>query len=243
MKKEMMRRKYGVKAVLFLLIMVVAFSADGQSVSAAKKKTSSRTKAVYTIKKYKKKYSGTGKKITAKYRYDLPQLKGKTKAVKKINSSLKKAYTASLEDKKSLFSYAEEANSNLNFKDSYFCTTTCKVTYNKKGYVSFCFHHEWYAGGVHNGWTEGMTYSLKTGSKLNVSNVVSGNKKSVKSKIIKQYLNKVDNSSFRKEALNKMKISEFQFYLKGGKVIVCFGPYQPGGGNGQSQITLNGNYQ
>ena len=45
----------------------------------------------------------------------------------------------------------------------------------------------------------------------------------------------------RYEPIMKMKYSEFCFYIKPGKkVVVCFGPYQPMGGNGKSSITMKG---
>ena len=40
------------------------------------------------------------------------------------------------------------------------------------------------------------------------------------------------------------KMKDFQFYLnKDGNVVVCFGPYQPGGDNGKSTITLKSNWK
>ena len=88
-----------------------------------------------------------------------------------------------------------------------------------------------------------MTYDLKTGKKLTVYHVISGNKSAVKKKIIDKYCSKVRDWDEDREALNGMKISDFQFYLKNGKFVVCFGQYQPGGGKGESHITLKGNYE
>lgn len=88
-----------------------------------------------------------------------------------------------------------------------------------------------------------MTYNLKTGKKCKVSDVISGGKSVVKQKIIDKYCNKIADWDGAREELNTMKISDFQFYLKNGKVVVCFGPYQPGGGNGESHITIKGNYE
>lgn len=200
----------------------------------------------YTIRKYTKNY-GTGRPVTGRYEYQLPQLKGRTKAMKKINAALKKDYRASLKDRKSLAGYVNSDNSSPDTtrRGNYFSTTTCKVTYNKKKYVSFCFHHDWYAGGVHNGRTYGMTFNIRTGKKLTVADAVPGSAKSVKQKIINKYFSKFPerkSNSYARKELNETKISEFQFYLKGTHVIVSFGPYQPGGGNGETHIVLKGNY-
>lgn len=225
--------------LLIAAVLIASCSFGGQTIQASNKTT--KTKAVYTIKKYNKKYSKSGGRVSAQYTYHLPQLKGSSKIVKKINTSLKKGYTMSLKDKKAVFEQAREANNSsyYTYNDQYLTTTKCKVTYNKKGYVSFCFLHEWYAGGVHNSWTDGMTYSLKTGKKLNVADVISGNSKTVKNKIIKKYFSKIKSEDeYARKELDSTKISKFQFYLKNGNVVVCFGPYQPGGGNGQSFITL-----
>lgn len=231
---------------LFLLaaLVLAAWCSTGTAeVQASGITTSNRYP--YTIHKYTKNY-GTGKPVTGRYEYQLPQLKGKTKAIKKINNALKKGYRASLKDKKALAGYVESAGkSNSAMQGSYFSTTSCKVTYNKQRYVSFCFHHEWYAGGVHNGWTDGMTFNVKTGKKLTVADVVPGNAKAVKQKIINKYFNKFPakkSDSYARKELNQTKISKFQFYLKNKNIIVGFGPYQPGGGNGESHIVLKGNY-
>ena len=58
------------------------------------------SKARYTIRKIQEKK--TYKKSSATYSYELPQLKGKSAAVKKINKSLKSYYTENLKLKKDL---------------------------------------------------------------------------------------------------------------------------------------------
>ena len=76
--------------------MTVAFSnpTGHTTVSAA-------SKASYKI--INKKTTKRNNKLTAKYLYQLPQLKGKSAAVKKINRSLKADYKATLSSKASLF--------------------------------------------------------------------------------------------------------------------------------------------
>ncbi len=223
--------------VVSAILLACCMSVPTQAAS-----TTTTKKAVFTIKEYKATWNGD--KITRKYEFHLPQLKGSSDAVKKINKSLKKLYSASLNDKKAVWEYAEEAEQNeyLTDEDTYYSTCTCKVTYNGGGYVSFRFFNRWYAGGVGNTWVEGMSFDLKTGKKLNVNSFVEGSATQVKNKIINAYLNKVNDAEYAKEALEEFKISNFEYYLKEGRVHVCFGPYQPGGGNGHSEIVLVGNY-
>ena len=84
-------------------------------VAAPKAEASS---AKYTINHYRtvKKYKH-GMKAT--FPYQLPQLKGKSAAVKKINKNL-----------------------------SYYDATTAKITYNKNNVVSFKSEMKWWTGGV-----------------------------------------------------------------------------------------------
>lgn len=234
MKKQKLLSAFIVIAVLFLYSELL--SVDAQ---AAKKP---RQKASCSITSYQdQKVSGN---ITAKYKYQLPQLKGSSKAVRRINSALKKGYSASLKTKKNLWRNAE-LGKETSYKDTYFTETSCKVTYNKRGLISFRFHHQGYGGGTYNGWTDGMTFNLKTGRKLNVSDVMEGSKNTIKQTIINKYLYEFPEAaydSYAQEEIYRTKISRFQFYLQNGKVIVCFGPYQPGGGNGESRLKFRGNY-
>lgn len=241
-KEERRVKKHNfLKVVLLAAVTLLACSGLARhEVQAAQK-----TKAAYTIRTYSKNY-GVGKRVTGKYKYQLPVLKGNTAAVRKINASLKKGYKDSAENKKRMIEYIKSANKyNSPYGDRYFWTTTCKASYNRKGYVSFRFCHDWYAGGVHNGWTDGMTFNLKTGKKLNVSNVMPGNAYEVKWRIIDKFFEKYpgQNTDSARRGLYSKKISDFEFYLKNGNVVVSFGAYGPGGGNGEIKITFKGNYQ
>lgn len=90
--------------ICLLLVLAGCLGINSGQAEAAKKTT--KKKAVYTMKNYREIHQGGGDTV-AKYAYDLPQLKGNTKVVKKINKSLKKGYTQSLKDKKRCFNYAD----------------------------------------------------------------------------------------------------------------------------------------
>ena len=182
-------------------------------------------------------------KIKGKYTYTMPALQGTSKVVKKINKALKAGYTESQKDKEKLWNYVKDNSKDdaMNRDVVYELTSTCKVRYNQKGYISFSYDHYWFAGGVSNIWTDGMTFDLKTGKKLSVSDVVSGSNTKIRKKILAKYEKKNGELGTlgQDEILKDTKMKDFQFYLnKDGNVVVCFGPYQPGGGNGESTITL-----
>ena len=75
------------------------------------------TKATYTIKKIQEKK--TYKSSSATYSYELPQLKGNSTAVKRINQSLKSSYNNDLSLKKTLFKEFNDykKNGTLNKRD------------------------------------------------------------------------------------------------------------------------------
>lgn len=180
--------------------------------------------------------------MSAEYLYQLPQLKGDSTAIKKINKSLRVDYKKNLSGKESLFEYFEGDKYNSFRQDygaKYYDTATCKVMFNQNGYISFRYLCKWYAGGVSNVWEYGLTYRLKDGKKMGIQDVLAGSRDSAKQRIASTYANKISSRGY--EPIMKMKYSEFCFYIKPGKkVVVCFGPYQPMGGNGKSSITMKG---
>lgn len=231
------------KRVLFTtVLMLFVILAVGISAGAA---TTSKKKAVYSFKTYSATFRGNNS--TGKYSFKLPQLKGKSAVVKKINKSLKKVYKASLKDKKRI----KETTENSDFSGAtFYYTTDCKVTYNKKGVVSFCFTGDWFAGGVRNYWHYGASYSLKTGKKLKITDVVSGNTPQIKKKIANKFASKyanyfglsADRISETKTTIQQGKLSQLDFYLKNGKVVISWGAYAPVGFNEETPITIKGKY-
>lgn len=230
MKKEFTFIKHFLSFCL-IICLIFSWNISNYSTVSAASKASYKITTRQQIKRYKK--------LSAKYSYQLPQLKGKSSVIKKVNKSLRADYTKSLQSKKDLFNYFET------FKTSTYpergaqllSTTKCTVTYNRNGYISFKFTSDWWAGGVHNGWEYGLTYRLKDGKKMNIKDVIYGRQKNAKKNIATAYANQISPYCYN-DILN-MKYSDFQFYLKPGKrLIVCFGPYQPDGGNGHLSITM-----
>lgn len=148
--------------IIKFLIIAFALSMGFGCVETVQAKATA--KASYTIRKNVKKK--TYKKSSAYYLYELPVLKGKSSAVKKINKSLKNSYTKSLKDQKKLFKVFTKLKKNGKLKnrnEKLLATTTCKETYNKNGYVKFEFTTVWYDGSKRKVHKKDMIYRLKDG--------------------------------------------------------------------------------
>lgn len=225
------------KLLLLLITMTAAFATAGAA-------ETTKQKAVYEFQTYEETFYG--KNVVGTYRFELPVLSGDSKAVKKINDSLYQVYKESLQNRDNIKSYTEAGSYYRDAK--YYATTDCKVTYNKKGVVSFCFALDWYAGGVHNAYHYGANYSLKTGKKLALKDVVKGasTNKQVKQIITDSYYKRLGSTYASydelKKGINRRKMKDLYFYLKKGKVIVSTGSYAPLWGNGEVPIKLEGKY-
>lgn len=242
-------------ALLYAAMLLLCFGFSMQQVHADG--VSTQEKAVVTSKKYKDHYRRPGAKVDASYSYQLLQLKGSTKAVKKINAVLKKDYRNSLKSKKEVFAYAKEAGDF--YKETYYETVSAKAVYNKNGYISILFNENFFAGGPH-GYLHryAMTFDLKTGKKQVVSDVVEGNQNEVKNKITKKCLEQMRASGYfgsdiwaypdkaAKDFLNQTPVSKYNFYLKNGKAVVFFNQYDLGMSYAAGiapNVVLKGNYE
>ena len=154
--------------------------------------------------------------------FQYPELKGKTKAVKRIN----KAFTSAANKHVNEDLY-EPANG-----DTYYHTVDTKAGYNKKRVFSVRYHFEWYMGGVVNIDEYGDTFSLKTGKKLKITSVVARKyarpaklRSVIYKKLAKKYGYEVANE-FRRTYKSNKKLKKADFYVnKKGRVIVCFRTY------------------
>ena len=91
---------------------------------------------------------------------------------------MRKDYKKSLKDKGELFNFFEKNKYLLGdrqYAEKYYAQTTCKVTYNRNGYISFKYSSKWYEGGAYNTWDYGTTYRLRDGKKIGIQDVISGN--------------------------------------------------------------------
>ena len=90
----------------------------------------------------------------------------------------------------------------------------------------------------------GRTFDLNTGKEIKKLTKVTkeSNLKKIK-KTLKKKIKKED-KGYDVSELNKMKDSDFSFYIKkNGKVVVCFGPYALGYGGWTKTFELAGKYK
>ncbi|MST87964.1 hypothetical protein [Lactobacillus porci] len=207
-----------------LALTTLAGLATGPKVQA-----SSTTKsAKVSFKQYKinKKYKNG---VKAKFSFNLPQLKGKSAAIKKINKDLKKIYSS----EKSSFTRATRGYSQLAGaikKDTYYDLTKTSVSYNKNGIISFKVDKNWWTGyqinnkkipyHVIGGWT----YSLKNGKGLSITDIVKGSKSSVRKQLIAGATKKFKIKKGEAVYVDMVDMISgnvnLYYYLKGGKVYL-----------------------
>ncbi|SHL15529.1 protein of unknown function [Anaerocolumna jejuensis DSM 15929] len=209
------------------------------------------TKAEYTMKKDKVTYKDNNGKVRGIVFFQYPVIKGETGAAKKINDVLKKESKAYMqnENAETLKEYAEAAIDNNGFyseDEQYYYKTNCNVTYNDNSIISLHMKNGWYAGGVYNQTDFGYTFDLKSGDKLELKDVASGNPTTIKNNILaaaKKYL--TSNSDFDKKAydyIRSCKLKDYKFYLSKGKVYICFESYELGRGNGWDIFSIKSKY-
>ncbi|MCD8336853.1 MAG: DUF4163 domain-containing protein [Lachnospiraceae bacterium] len=231
-----MRKKNGIKKLFLLIALVFCVSLT------AKTGVSAASSAKYTTKT--KNLSKTYGSVTANVYYKRVVLKGKSDIVSKINKSIKADMNEFLSSDSvdTLYSCAKSANS-AGWKDTYYYTATSKVTYNGSGIISIQVTTMWYAGGVSNIDRYGLTYDLKTGKKLNLVNVCSGNSTKVKTRVLNKIRKDSSSSQLNWTVLNAYPVKKMDFYInKNGNAVVCFGPYEIATGGWYRTFTIKSKY-
>lgn len=171
-----------------IVASTLAFTTLAGLATSPKVQASSTAKsAKVSFKQYKKtkKYKDG---LTVKYSYNLPQLKGKSAAIRKINKSLLKKYRETSNPSKSIFP-SRSIQGNTIKKTTHYDLTKISVSYNKNSIISFKVDRNWWAGYQINnkkipyhvicGWT----YSLKSGKMLGIMDTAKGNKASIQKKM------------------------------------------------------------
>ncbi|WP_310603215.1 PdaC/SigV domain-containing protein [Anaerosporobacter sp.] len=235
----------GLKKQLFKLMLIGLITTGlviPQKANASTTKEKETT-TEYTMKKAKKEYKDKDGIVRGVVYYQYPQFEGTSEAIKKINSQLKKESSKFLksESAKSIQEYTEGAIENNAFydeKDQYYFKTICKVSYNKNNIVSLHMTEEWYAGGVYNQTDYGLNYNLKTGKKLTINDVISGNAKDKILKAAKKYCGS-DDAAYK--IIKNTKT--YKFYFTKGKVYICYGSYELNHGTSWDIFTVAGKYK
>ncbi len=219
------------------IVLLVAFSSTKQVDAATKK-------ATYKIKKYDKSQTFKGT-YTLKDResYELVVLNGKSAAIKKINSTLKKECNKVLKNMPQ--DYAQDdylyITSNVTYENIY----KSKVTYNKNGIISIRVSYSWFQGGVADYGDKCYTFSLKTGKQLSLLDVCKGTNQSLTKQIINSLIKKYGKDCFDSDLSKKISAKKVDFYLKpGNKAVVTFDKYEIAvGAAGAFTINLKSKYK
>jgi len=231
-------------------------ASDGNNTPVVVTDESNTTNKTKTTIKYKtktidksKEFKGSKSSVMAEYTYKRIVLKGKSKAIKKINKRLKKYCTSFFTKDKNqdlpvIFEYAKDASESRDYNDSYCDSVTQQVSFVNKKYICISASSHWYAGGVTNSSTIGYTFNLKTGKQ--VKKITSFTKTKSLKKIKQQLVQKINekDAGYTTTEIADKGSRDFDFIIdKDGNVVVCFGPYELGYGGFTKFITLDGKFK
>ncbi len=223
------------------ILLVVSVATVGVSQTAfAKTKKGVAQYTVTKVDKTKKYSSG----ITAKVYYKKVNLKGSSKAIKKVNRAYNSDCNKFLNSKtaKALYKYAK-TGSTMYGPDEYEYSAKSKVKYNKKNIVSTSVTTFWFAGGVANTMKYGLTYNVKTGKKLTLKNVCKYSTKQLKDVINKKLKKKYGSGLFDDYKKYFKNVNKLPFYITNNKkCVIFFEPYSVRAGGSYSYITITSKY-
>ena len=201
-----MKKKY---TVTIALVLTTLFGLTTSPKAQASSSARYYFKEYKTVRKYKHDVKGI-------FSYKMPQLKGKSATVKKINKSLRKTYTAELKHKKQLFEFAKWSSKTGDSHTTYDDVVKSRATYNKNGVISFRYDQDFNIGASGTYYIGSWTYSLKTGKKLTVFDVAAGDADSISDQLYKGAVHLGADHEYLKE----MHASKMNFTLQSGKVYV-----------------------
>jgi len=225
-----------VAALLGFTFSPIVYHNTSYTVNAAKTvEQATNEKKVKTVKvtknTFEKTYQSDEGVVYKTVKYVRPILSGKTKAIKKINNTLKKYES---QWKKNAESNLDEAKNLVGeFGDGHYTDEVYyKVKYNKNGYISIFFIGYEYSMGAHGlPYFESHTFDLNTGKELVLKDIMKGSDTEIKKKIIAafQKLIKKNPDEFFSDAedtLNDTVNSKIKdFYLTKNGIVFYYGPY------------------
>ena len=221
------------KAAVVALAFILAFSGVG-IIGAQAKETGTKDAQKYNSNTYNYVVEDFSRLVNGKqssinvlcYTMRL-NLSGYGKAGKKINKALKKLVTV---DPDLIFGYAEAQAENdySETVESFYDYVGSWVNYNDGKYLSVVVSRNFYAGGVGNTWNDGYTFNLKTGKRVPITEATGWTLKQIKDRLLANM--KADGDEYDETSyatLEKMKESDFKYYLKdGNQCVVTFGAYE-----------------
>ena len=220
------KMKKAVKVVAFMLCLVMAISVLEYAGVYAK----DRTPVTIIKEDYSEIVKGAAGKLTVECYIERLSLAGKTKAVKKINKTIKKlAYKYGIDQ---VFEYAEErVAEKYPIDDAYNVyrdTVDCDQTYNDGKTVSVRIFRSTNYGGVTNYLYKNGTFDLSTGKSVKITKASGKSLKYIKERLIGNFRADYGDEGTEEAVtyINSMKESQFNYYINGdGLCVVCFDSY------------------
>lgn len=178
----------------------------------------------YTVKTKKEIYKDDDGNVRGVISYEYPQLKGNTKAIKKINKAIRKKRDA-------FFTSAKADDFKVYLTDEYwihekyFYKSKCKVRYAKGNIFSFTEAETLFAGFSSHTYYTGFNYNIKTAKTLTYKNAIKGNARKKIVKATKKMLKK-EAMDYKKACKELRAKKHFEFYISPGKVKICYQPFE-----------------
>lgn len=171
------------KITIVLALLLATLTGLGMNTTA---QASSSAKVYFKRYKESKKFKN---EKTVTFSYKLPQLKGKSSAIKKINATLRKSYKREVITKENLYEMVKSIrNSEYTPTNNIHDLVSTNVTYNRNNIISIRSYKDYNYDQLIE--ISGWTFSLKTGKALNIFDVTKDSNSKVKARLVdrvKQY--------------------------------------------------------
>lgn len=220
---------------LSMLLLILGLSQINNNIKINAKSTTCTVKTKKVIYK-----DGDGN-VRGVILYEYPQIKGNTKAIKKINKAIRKERDAFFTSGTADY-FRSYLTDEYWSKERYFYKRKCKIRYNKGNILSFTEAETLFAGFSSHTYYFGYNYNLKTGKTLTYKNAISGNARKKIIKATKKVLKKeaIDYNEGCKELKAK---KHFEFYISPGKVYICYQPFEIGRCGQPGMVAVKGKYK
>ncbi|BBF43373.1 conserved domain protein [Lachnospiraceae bacterium KM106-2] len=165
--------------------------------------------------------------ITATY----PTIAGKDKGIKAVNTAILKSFNTW---KKQHSGFLSEAKASVKEQPDviYGDDASFQITYNRNGFVNILCKGYEYRGGAHGmPYRRNEFYNVKTGRKLDLTDIKSGSSDAIKKEIVTAYsklINKQpdiywDNAL---ETVEETSLDQFRWYVTEDGIVIYFDPYE-----------------
>lgn len=237
--REEIRKMRKLKRILCGLCMLLLILSVGQMNSHIQ--INAKSNKAYTIKTKKVKYKDKKGNVRGIISYEYPQLKGNTKAIKKINKRIRKQRDTFFTSKQAKYLKLYLTDENWH-NEQYFYKRKCKIRYNKGNIFSFTEAETFFAGFSSHTYYYGYNYNLKTGKTLTYKNAISGNARKKIIKATKKVL-KDEAINYKKGCKELNEKKHFEFYISPGKVYICYQPFEIGRCGQPGMVAVKGKYK